>query len=55
MKKIKEVYFLNQVEKNNLQEVGYYSDGFLFITEDGDKIYTQSTDSVAYKKMSKTE
>lgn len=49
MKKIKEIYFLTEEEKRDLQKVGYYSDGFLFVLEDDTKIYTQSTDNVAHK------
>lgn len=45
MKKIKEIYFLEQESDKR----GFYSDGFLYILEDGTKIYTQSTDFVANK------
>ena len=44
MKKVKEIYYLDEEEKRNPEKVGYYSDGFCFVLEDGTKIYTQSTD-----------
>ena len=49
MKKVKEIYYLTEEEKRDLQKVGYYSDGFLFVLEDDTKIYTQSTNTVAHK------
>lgn len=45
MKKIVEIYWLEQ----HYEKDGEYSDGFLYVLEDGTKIYTQSTDMVAHK------
>lgn len=50
MKKIKEIYYLDKREDRD----GYYSDHFLYILEDGTKIYTQSTDMVAHKIIKPT-
>ncbi len=48
-RKVKAIYWLDTTDE---KEKGFYSDGFLYVLEDGTKIYTQGTDIVGHKIVS---
>lgn len=50
MKKVTEIYYLSEEER---LKISIYSDGFLYILEDGTKIYSMTTDVIANYKYEK--
>lgn len=52
MRKVTEIYFI----EDNKERVGIspFSDGFVYVLEDGTKVYTMSTDTVAHSVFTPT-